>query len=279
MPDLAAYHPQIVHFAIALLCAGVFFRLLSLTGRLAFSSPAATILILAGTLAAFAAVRSGEAAHAPVEAIPGVRPAVVAHEIWGERVRMAFVAVSALELIAFACTRFGTRFRGVAALSAALAGLAALVVLYRAAALGGELVYGYAGGVGIRSGTPEDIGRLLIAATHHQAQVDRREGRFDQAAKLIELTADRFPDHVEVQIMAAESRLVDRKNPAAALERLQTLPRSDDGRLRLQAGLLMASAHETIGDPQSARVVLEALNAEFPNNPAVQDRLRALGTR
>jgi hypothetical protein len=36
MPNLAANHPVIVHFAIALLVVGVIFRWLSLTGRAAF---------------------------------------------------------------------------------------------------------------------------------------------------------------------------------------------------------------------------------------------------
>jgi uncharacterized membrane protein len=280
MRDLAVYHPQVVHFAIALLFAGVFFRLLSLVRRLSFANPSATILILLGTLAAFAAVRSGEDAHSRVEQVPGVRPAVVAHEVWGERARAAFVGVSALELVALAVVGWGSRRAGLgAAALAALAGLAGLVVLYQAAARGGDLVYGYAGGVGIRSGNADDIGHLLIAATYHQAEIDRKAGHVDRAAELVEMTARRFPDHLEVQIMAAESRLVDRQNPAAALERLQTLPRSDDARLRVRAGLLMARAHERIGDPESARVVLEALNAEFPGHAAVQQQLGALAPR
>jgi uncharacterized membrane protein len=279
MPQLAAYHPQIVHFAIALLFAGVFFRLLSLTGVFAFSGPAATALVLVGTLAAFAAVRSGEEAHVPVERVPGVRPAVVEHEEWGERARTVFIGVSALELIALALMGLGSRRARLAAAFAGLAGLAGLFVLYQAATRGGELVYGYAGGVGIRSGNPDDVGRLLIAAAYHQADLDRRAGRSEEAAELVELTARRFPDHLDVQIMAAESLLVDRKNAAAALERLQTLPRFDETRLRVRVGLLTAQAHETIGDPQSARVMLEALNAEFPSNPAVQERLQRLGSR
>jgi uncharacterized membrane protein len=279
MPELAIYHPQIVHFAIALLFAGVFFRLLSVTGLFAFAGPAATVLVLAGTLAVFAAVRSGEEAHGPVERVPGVRPAVVAHEEWGERARMAFIGVSALELIALVLAGLKTRSARAAAAVAGLAGIGGLVVLYQAAARGGDLVYAYAGGVGIRSGDPDDVGRLLIAAAYHQADIDRRAGRAERAAELVELTARRFPDHLDVQIMAGESLLVDRKSPAAALARLQTLPRFDDARLRVRVGLLMAQAHETIGDPQSARVVLEALHAEFPNDARIGRQLEALGGR
>ena len=72
MPNLAAYHPIVVHFAIALLIAGAVLRWLSLTGRVSFASPAATCLLLVGTAAAIVSVRSGMDAHGPVERIPGV---------------------------------------------------------------------------------------------------------------------------------------------------------------------------------------------------------------
>ena len=48
MPSIASFHPQIVHFAIALLIVGVIFRLLSFTGRFAFTGPAATTLVVSG---------------------------------------------------------------------------------------------------------------------------------------------------------------------------------------------------------------------------------------
>ena len=52
LPDIGVFHPQVVHFVIALLIAGVVFRLVSLTGKLTFTGPAAAVLLLAGTLAA-----------------------------------------------------------------------------------------------------------------------------------------------------------------------------------------------------------------------------------
>src|SRR3954453_1463510 len=99
---MGAYHPQVVHFAIVLVFAGVGFRLLALTGRVPFAAPAATTLILAGTIASFLAVESGTEAHVPVERIPGVRAAVEDHEAWGERARNTFVVVSLAELAALA---------------------------------------------------------------------------------------------------------------------------------------------------------------------------------
>ena len=55
---MGAFHPQVVHFAVALLVVGVGFRLVSLLGRPAWIGPAAAALLLGGTLATFAAVKS-----------------------------------------------------------------------------------------------------------------------------------------------------------------------------------------------------------------------------
>src|SRR5712692_6787866 len=99
------YHPQIVHFAIALLAAGVVFRAVSLAGRPAFVGPAAAVLLLVGTMAAAAAVQTGTAAHGPVERTPGLRTAVMEHEAWGTRTANVFYGVSAIELIALALWR------------------------------------------------------------------------------------------------------------------------------------------------------------------------------
>ena len=93
MPNIGAYHPVIVHFAIALLILGVVFRWISLTGRAPFTGPAATTLLLLGALAALLAVHSGLDAHGPVERIPGARQAVTDHEEAGEWARNVFLAV------------------------------------------------------------------------------------------------------------------------------------------------------------------------------------------
>ena len=56
LPNLGVLHPQVVHFAIVLLIVGVAFRLISFTGsRMAWANPAATTLLVAGAIAAFAA--------------------------------------------------------------------------------------------------------------------------------------------------------------------------------------------------------------------------------
>ena len=125
--------------------------------------------------------------------MPGARPAVVAHETWGERARNVFLLLLAAEAVAAAlASRQRPQARN-AAIAAAAVGLVAVVVLYRAADLGGQLVYGYGGGVGIRSGDPQDVNRVFIAGAHHQAAQDRASGRPLDAAALSDLVAARFP--------------------------------------------------------------------------------------
>ena len=156
---MAELHPQIVHFTIVLVIIGVAFRLVSLVGRPVFAGPAAaTLLILAAGAARWSSVQSGTAAHGPVERVPGSRAAVVEHEEWGERARNVALALGALEVLALALRR-SPKVRYVHA-AAAVVGLIAVFAVYEAAEHGGELVYGYAGGVGIRSGDPQDVERL-----------------------------------------------------------------------------------------------------------------------
>jgi uncharacterized membrane protein len=272
---VAVYHPQIVHFAIALLVVGVVFRLISLYGRPAWVSPAATTLLVLGTIATFLAVKSGDDAHGPVERIPGARPAVVEHEEWGERTRNIFIIVIAIEALTVAFRR-SPRLRMVHGASAAV-GLVGLVFLYQAAAHGGQLVYGYAGGVGIRSGDPADVERLLLAGLYQQAQVDRRAGRPLEAAVLIEQAARRQPNDPEVKLAAAESRLVDRQDPEAALAILQEIsPPRENASLRVRHGLMTADALVAAGQRDGALAVLQGLATEYPDNARVRGRLEEL---
>jgi uncharacterized membrane protein len=80
IPNLAALHPQIVHFTIVLAIVGAAFRVVSLLGKPAFASPAATTLLLLAALSSVASVQSGTDAHGPVERVPGARTAVQEHD-------------------------------------------------------------------------------------------------------------------------------------------------------------------------------------------------------
>jgi uncharacterized membrane protein len=278
MPSLAPFHPVIVHFAIALAVAGVLLRWLSLLGRVAWAGPAAATLLLTSAVAVFAAARSGTEAHGPVERVPGSAQAVGEHEEWGNRAYRAFVLVGLVELAALALRK--RAYAKPVLVASALVGLGGLYVLYEAGEHGGELVYSYAGGVGIRSGAPEDVGRLLLAGLYHQAQLDRKAQRPEDAAALIELAARRFPAEPGVQLTAAESLLVDRKDAAAAvalLERTSVPP--DDRRLRTRRAFLLADALESQGNKAAALAALEPLLAEFPQNERLKKRIDELRGR
>jgi uncharacterized membrane protein len=274
MPNLAAFHPQIVHFAITLLVAGVLFRWISLTGRAAFTGPAAAVLLLAGTLAAVLAVQSGTDAHGPVERVPGARAAVMEHEDAGVWARNVFLVVAALEIGALIVTRRSARVRKGFTWASALVGLMGVGAVYKVGDRGGDLVYSYAGGVGIRSGDTTDVSRLLIAGLYHSAQAARARHDSAAAAELFGELARRFPDDTTVRFLAVESLLRDRNDGKAALAALARLSVPDDNqRLRLRYDFLKADAFLAVGRSDSARATLERLVAAFPDNPRIKDRL------
>src|SRR6185436_8145115 len=188
MPDLGFYHPIVIHFAIGLLTGGVLLRWLSLTPRGAFAGPAAVTLILLATAATLVAAQSGEDAHVAVEAAPGIAAAVRAHQLWGERTRNVVLLIGGLELLTLAL-RGRPIVRTMSFVSAGF-GLLAFLCILQTGKLGGELVYGHAGGVGIRSGDPEDVARLFLAGLFRQAQLEQAR-RVSGAACLFELAARR----------------------------------------------------------------------------------------
>ncbi len=272
---MAGLHPQIVHFAIALLVVGVLFRLVSLWRRPAFVGPAALVFLGLGTIAAVLAVQSGDAAHGPVERIPGVRAAVVEHEEWGERARNVFFIVIGLEAVGLLMLR-SPKSRHVCMASAAV-GLVGVFCVYQAAAHGGRLVYSYAGGVGIRSGDPADVERLLLAGLYQQAQVDRRAGRAAEANALLMQAARRHPNDMEVQLAAAESQLMDRHDPQSALAALRAISPPEENRsLRVRHGLLTANALALAGQREGALAVLQGLQTAYPDDTRIRQRMEAI---
>lgn len=274
MPNLAVFHPQVVHFVLGLLIVGVLFRLVALTGKLSWTGPAATALILLGTAASVVAVKSGDDAHGPVERVPGSRPTVVEHEEYGERTRNIFLVVSLLELASLAIAGKGQR---ILRLGSAAIGLVGLWVLYETGEEGGKLVYSYAGGVGIRTGDPEDVSRLLLAGQYHQAMLDRKNGKGAEAAALISEIARRYPADTSVILMHIESTLRDLNDPAGALAALDAfVPPADNRRLVMSAGMLRVDALIAGGQKDSARAALEELMKAIPDNARLRAKLDSL---
>lgn len=271
---MAALHPLVVHFTIALALVGVLFRVLSLLGRPSWLSPAATTLILLAAVSSVVSVRSGTAAHGPVERAPGARPAVEEHEEWGERAQVILLLLGVVELAGLAL-RNSPKVR-IAHGAAAVVGIVAAGAVYEAAAHGGELVYAYAGGVGLRSGDPKDVERLLLAGYYHQTLADRKAGQAQKAAQLARQAAERFPSDPEVQMFAAESLLRDEKNPQAAIDALNKVQVPDNSRFQqIQRANLQADAFEAAGQREAAIAVLTPIAETFPN-PRIAARLEQL---
>lgn len=274
MPDIGVFHPQIVHFVVAFLFTGVLLRVVSLFGRPAFAGPAATLLIVLGALASAAAVKSGDDAHGPAERVPGARDAVVEHEEWGERTRNIFLIVSAVELLALALAPDRRRFAWMA--TAAL-GIYGMYAVYETGEHGGELVYSYAGGVGIRTGETADVNRLLLAGLYHQAMLDRREGKGTDAGMLFDEMARRFPNDTSIRLLAIESMLRDRGDVAGARAAIESLnPPTADARNTRAVALLKVDILAAAGHRDSARAILEPLVEAAPANVRLRAKLDSL---
>lgn len=277
MPDIGSFHPQVVHFVVALLIVGVAARVVSLIPlgpRWSFSSGMAATLILLGTAASVVAVQSGLDAHEKVESIPGVRQAVNVHQDYGEDTRDIFLVVSVLEiaLLAIAARKPGLT-KGLRGLSA-LVGVIGCVYLYEAGDHGGDLVYSYGGGVGVRSGDTADVRRLLVAGLYDKAQLARRSGQLEAAAQLTDQLQTLMPADTSARLLRITSMIRDRKDARGALAALDSLTVAPDNRrLRFQKAMLQAEALDSAGMRDSARVVLTALKKDMPQLAARIDRM------
>ena len=280
MPNLAQFHPQIVHFVVVLLLVGVTFRILSLTGKLAFTNHAATTLLVGVFLAAWAAVQSGTDAHGPVERIPGVRAMVIEHEEDGKTTKNILFGVALIELVALGLAwRGGTmgRYVKIAHAASAAVGIWACVEMYETSEHGGELVYSYAGGPGLRTGKPEDTERLLLAGLYNQSRNDRMNGKLAEAASLNTEMFKRFSSDTTVQFLNVESLLLDSKNPVAALAAANAISVAPtDARFMARKGSLKADIFLTMGKPDSARATLTEVVTAFPQNTRLKARLDSI---
>jgi hypothetical protein len=131
--------------------------------------------------------------------------------------------------------------------------------------------------VGTRTGDPKDVGHLLLAGLYQHSLLDRSQGRLEDAARLVELAAARFPADLEIQLLLAHSQLEDRKDPAAAtatLGRVQ-IPK-EERRLRLRHGILLVDALLATGQRDAATAALRSVKSEFPESGEVKERLRRL---
>jgi predicted Zn-dependent protease len=149
----------------------------------------------------------------------------------------------------------------------AVVGVYGTFVLYETAEHGGELVYSYAGGPGLRTGDPKDVERLLIAGLYNQSRADRKAGRLAESATLVDEMAKRAPGDATIQLLRVESLLLDRKDYPRALATVDSIAVAPtDARLRPRQASLRADIYLAMGKPDSARGALDPVIAAFPQN-------------
>ena len=279
MPNLGPFHPQIVHFVVVLLLLGVGARLISLTGRPKFMNHAAATLLLLGAVAVMLGVQSGTDAHGPVERIPGTRALVIDHEEHAHVTRTIFLTVAAIELVALALARQASmlRYARYSYFASAIVGVFGAFQLYETAEHGGELVYSYAGGPGLRTGDPKDVERLLLAGLYNQSVKDRAAGRSADAARLVDEMAKRFSNDPEVRLLHVESLMRDRKDFIAARIAIDSVGLSaTDARLLAREATLKTDILLALGRTDSARATLAAAVAAFPQNTRLKAKLDSI---
>lgn len=280
LPNLGVYHPQVVHFAIVLLIVGVLFRLASFLGaRFSWTNPTATTLIVAGAIAAFAAVKTGDDAHAPVERMPGVRSAVQEHEEWGERVRNLFAIIALIELAALALNTRPERQKLQKGMRVAsgLIGVMGIFFVYEAGEHGGKIVYDHAGGVGTHSGNPRDVQNLLMAGLYNSALAQRKAGNLEEAARLSNELLRVRPTDPTVKLFAAQSLLQDKNDARGALDALSQMSPAATGPMRTQVPMMRARAYMKLGLKDSANAEMAPFKEQMQTNPrmkAFADSLR-----
>jgi uncharacterized membrane protein len=238
-------------------------RLVSLTPFFSWSRPAATALILVAAVTGYFAAESGHQAHGPVERVPGSEEAVEEHEESGELARNLLFGMAAIEILAWALRR-NQKAQKVAFMASGVLGLVAMWAVYEAGEHGGELVYSYAGGVGLRTGDTADVRRLLIAGLYHESQAARKAGNHDEAARLTRELALQVPADPDVNFMVIESRLKDQGDARGALDALNAMTPGDNPGLEIRMGVLKSEAYQALGHADSAQAITDALIKKYP---------------
>ncbi len=280
MPNIGWMHPLVVHFVIALAFVGVGARIVSLlpSERWRFTSPMATSLIVIAALGGLLAVHTGSDAHGPVERVPGARNAVQEHEDAGEWARDALIVVALFEIGALALANRGGLGKGVK-IAAAVVGIVGCATVYRAADLGGDLVYNYAGGIGLRSGDSADVRRLLIAGLYHNAMRARTAKDTATTTRLITELSREMPGDTSVRFMVIESMLKDQGKAREAADSLKAIQvPASNRRVAFQRASLLSDAYVALGHPDSARITLETLKNSLPAQfqPRIQQAIDKL---
>jgi uncharacterized membrane protein len=118
VPGLDGLHPLVIHFPIALLVVAPLFVVLGLLfGKRGKGLLVAALVLMAiGTISAYVAVETGEAAAELADRTPEVTPILAHHQQLAERTRLIFTVLTAIlaVLVAFTGLRKREMTRGLA---------------------------------------------------------------------------------------------------------------------------------------------------------------------
>ena len=156
---MPGWHPLIVHFPIAQLTFSLIVDLAALLAKRPAWHPVAYALLVAGTVAATAAVISGNAAAAPYREIEVIGELVGQHEDSGSLVLVLYLIVTLGRLpLQLRPPTSSWPLR-----SWLIVAAAGCVLLWRASALGGSLVFEH--GVGVARGVAQRRGQGIADQT------------------------------------------------------------------------------------------------------------------
>jgi hypothetical protein len=190
----------------------------------------------------------------------------MAHEDAGHDTRNVFLVVALFEIAALVMMKKPGIAKGLLALSA-LGGLVGLYFVTEAGDLGGDIVYEYAGGVGVRSGDTSDVRHLLVAGLYNNLRLDRTNHDKEGAARMVEELSRVMPADTTVKFLVIESMIRDKNDGRGALTALAAINAAPDNRrVQFRKATLTSDAYVAAGVPDSARIVLEALKAKYPQN-------------
>lgn len=175
IPPWEEIHPLVVHFPIALLLVAPFFVILAIAWKKQ-TKPllvTAALIVVLGTIGAFVATASGEAAEELAERVPGAEPVIHEHMELAETARNLFTVLAVLLVAAvIAYARFEARIPRKAVVIGGIVYIvlhcSAGVVLANAAHEGGRLVHE----VGVRAWANGATGTPTTGAPSNHAHDD-----------------------------------------------------------------------------------------------------------
>ncbi|MEJ2543929.1 MAG: hypothetical protein P8Y99_07660 [Calditrichaceae bacterium] len=137
------HHYQVIHFPIALLITALIFELISYFWKKESLELTSLILLILGTIGAFIAMQTGEAAADIAKKISGIGPTLHEHEETAELVAYLYFVITIIKAALMKLKKDVIPWR----LFILVGMLVGTLLIFRAGHYGGQLVYEWGAGV------------------------------------------------------------------------------------------------------------------------------------